>query len=346
MGVRKYIVALIGLLVGCICVFQPVVQAATLLSNRYDRMTDARASASATHVIGFGMLNTVAPVGSLVVEFCSNSPIFGEVCDTPAGFDISSANLANQTGDTGFTIHPNTTANRLVLTRAPIAPNGVASSYELQNVVNPSARGTYFLRLQSFGSLDGSGIDIENGGIAIAINQAVDLSGEVPPYLFFCVGVVITGFDCTSANSYFIDFGYLSTNQPRFGSSQFVAGTNAASGYSVTVNGTTLASGSNSIPEMLVPASSSPGSSQFGLNLRANTSPPIGANPVGTGTAAPDAKYNTPNFFAYTDTDVVAGVTHPDRSRKFTVSYITNISPSQEGGVYATTISYICLANF
>ena len=326
--------------------YLPSVGAQALLGDRFDRMSDSRAGVTTTHQVGFEMLNTTDPVGSLVFEFCSNSPIIAESCTQPTGFDISSATLAAQTGDTGFSIHTNTTANRLVLSRAAVPPTGVASSYTIQNVINPANEGTYFVRLQSFSSTDGTGLDIENGGIAIAINSPIDVSGEVPPYLYFCVGVTITSFDCTSANSYFIDFGFLSTTQPRFGSSQFVAGTNAVSGYSVTINGTTLTSGSNTIPPLAVPTASSPGTSQFGLNLRANTSPSIGANPVGGGLAAPDAKYDTPNQFAFTDTDTVASVPHSDLTRKFTVSYITNINGAQAGGVYATTISYICLANF
>lgn len=327
-------------------VYVPKTTAQTLLAERFDRMSDSRVSAVVTHLFGFEMLETTDLVGSLVFEFCSNSPILEEPCTVPAGFDISGATLAGQTGDTGFSIHGNTTANRLVLTRLPALPSGTPSTYTLENVTNPSATGTYFVRLQSLGSDDGTGAEIEYGGIAIAINDDIDVSGEVPPYLYFCVGVTITSFDCTSANSYFIDFGFLSTSEARFGSSQFVAGTNAVSGYSVTINGTTLTSGSNTIPGLLLPASSTPGTSQFGLNLRANTAPPIGANPVGSGAAVPDPKYNTPNQFAFADADIVASVPNSDYTRKFTISYITNISGAQAGGVYATTISYICLANF
>lgn len=316
------------------------------LGARFDQMNDSRPGVTATHRIGFTYTETSQPVGSVSLEFCSNSPIIGEVCDIPVGLDLSAAILAAQTGETGFSLHTNTTANRVVLTRPSTNPASVPSTYQFDNVTNPTDVGTYYIRLQTYASDDGTGTEIEFGGIAIAINQPFDVSGEVPPWLEFCVGVTITNFDCASANNFFIDFGFLSTTQARFATSQFVAGTNAEFGYNVTLAGTTLTSGTNTIPGLLSPDSSLPGTSQFGINLRANSSPNIGDNVVGAGSAAPDIKYNTVNQYAYTEGDIIASVSDADAMRKFTVSYITNISPAQAGGVYATTISYICLANF
>jgi hypothetical protein len=114
----------------------------------------------------------------------------------------------------------------------------------------------------------------------------------------------------------------------------------------VTVAGTTLTSGLNTIPALAVPSASVPGVSQFGFNLRQNTIPGDGTDAVGPGTATPSANYNIPNQFTYNNGDIIASVTHSDDTRKFTVNYITNVSSGQAGGVYATTISFICLANF
>jgi hypothetical protein len=88
------------------------------------------------------------------------------------------------------------------------------------------------------------------------------------------------------------------------------------------------------------------GTSQFGMNLRANASPAIGADPVGPGIAAVAAAYNTPDQYRFRAGDVVASSTGPNDYRKFTVSYIANVDAAQPPGVYATTITFICLANF
>jgi hypothetical protein len=320
--------------------------AQTLVANRYDKMSDSTASAVATHEMGLTMLDTTTPIGSIVFEFCSNDPLPNEPCTAPNGMDASGVSLTAQTGDIGFLVHPNTNTNRIVLSRVPIPPTGVASTYTLENIINPSDLGTHFIRIYTYNSIDGTGGDIENGGIAISIAEAVQIGSEVDPHLTFCVGVTITAFDCSTANSFFIDLGFLDTAQPRYASSQFLVQTNAIDGYTVTVSGTTLTSGINTIASMPVPAPSNPGTSQFGMNLRQNAVPPVGTDPVGAGDATPQPNYDIPDQFVYNDGDIIASVDHSDYDRKFTASYITNISPAQTGGVYSTTISFICLGNF
>ena len=122
--------------------------------------------------------------------------------------------------------------------------------------------------------------------------------------------------------------------------------TNAAYGAGVTMNGTTLQSGNNTIPALVVPTGQTPGISQFGVNLRNNTNPNVGDDPVGPGLATVSAGYNTPNQYKYVAGDqVISSVTTTDL-RKFTMSFVTNINQNQSPGVYSTTISFICLANF
>ncbi len=320
--------------------------AATSLGRRYDKLSTPVAGASARHELGLTMTDTTQAVGSLVFEFCSNTSIIGDVCNTPSGFDITGATLLSQTGDTGFSIHPSTTANKLILTRVASNPTGVPSTYTMDGVINPTNSGSNYVRMQSFGSLDGSGIDIQNGGVVFHIDAEVTINSEVPPYIRFCVGITITSFDCSTAEAFFIDFGFFQTTSASRASSQFLAATNAESGYSVSVSGTTLVSGSHFIPELTSPTGSVPGVSQFGINLRSNSNPSVGGEVVGPGTAVAQTGYNSVNQFSYNNGDIIASVTHADDNRKFTVSYLTNISSSQEAGVYATTISFICLANF
>ena len=321
-------------------------QAVTLLLQRYDKIASSIASDVTTHQIGFVTTDTTTPVGSVVIEFCRNTPIVEDPCSFPVGFSASATTLANQSGETGFSIHPNSTANRIILTRIPVNPTGVPSVYDFTNITNPSTNGTYFLRIKTYSSTDGSGTNIQNGGVVIYINNTLNVSGEVPPYLSFCAAVTITSFDCSTANNFFIDFGTFKTSVTSHATSQFIAASNAISGYSVTISGTTLTSGLNTIPGMATPTASTPGLSQFGFNLRQNTIPADGSDAVGPGTAQPTGSYNLPNQYTYNNGDIIASVTHSDDTRKFTVSYVTNISNSQPGGVYSTTISFICLANF
>lgn len=322
------------------------VSAATLLGSRNDQINTSQAGATAIHRFSLRMRDTVTPVGSISFEFCSNSPVPNSPCTIPAGFDVSSATLTAQSGDVGFSIHPATTANRVVLTRAATNPAGVASVYQFSNVTNPTATGSYYVRLQTYGSLDGTGADIENGGVVFSIDNRLSVSAEVPPYIRFCAAVTITSLDCSTATSFFIDFGELRTNQINKASSQFLVASNATSGFSVTVSGTTLVSGNNVIPALAAPTSPAAGVSQFGMNLKNNTNPAIGGEVVGPGTSVANAGYDIPNQYKFQNGDTLVTVNHSDSDRKYTVSYIANISGSQPAGIYATTLTYICLANF
>ncbi len=324
----------------------PTVQAAPYVTERFDRLSTPVVSAAATHQIGFIFQELSSPVGSVRFEFCSNDALPESPCTAPSGFDASSPSLSNQTGETGFTLHPSSDANNLVLSRAAAVPINGSSSYTFDNIVNPDTEGTYFVRIQTYGSSDGTGSPIEAGGIALAVVAPFSVTTEVPPYLKFCAGVTIDDFSCESATSFFIDLGDFSAKQTITASSQLAAATNAESGYSITMSGTTLTSGNNIIPALATPAISRPGTSQFGVNLRANTNPSTGSEPTGTGTALPASDYNVPNTFKFVPGDVIAGGNVAQNNRKFTVSYITNVSTAQEPGIYATTVSFICLANF
>lgn len=320
--------------------------AATLLEQRFDKMDNSLAGATALHQVGFTMTDILNPVGSIVVEFCGNTPIPDDICTVPVGLNASSVVLSNQTGETGFSVHANSNSTRIVLSRVPVTPSGAPAVYDLNNITNPSSNGSHFVRIRTYSSTDGTGIDVQNGGVVIYINNAVTVSGEVPPYITFCVAVIITAFDCGTADTFFIDFGNFLTSSTSHATSEFVSATNAQSGYSVTVSGTTLTSGLNTIPAMATPAASITGTGQFGMNLRQNTIPADGANVVGPGTAVPTANYNGLNQYTFNNGDIIASVTHSDDIRKFTASYIVSVASSQASGVYATTISFICLANF
>ncbi len=124
-----------------------------------------------------------------------------------------------------------------------------------------------------------------------------------------------------------------------------VTSTNAGIGYNLATYGTTMTSGNNEIAATQN-ATSQVGTNQFGINLRANTTPHIGADTSGPGTAHPTTNYNNVNRFTFKSGDTVAQATGAQDYRKFTTSYIVNVSKDQAPGVYSTTLTYVCLANF
>lgn len=288
---------------------------------------------------------TVGTLGSIQFEFCQNDPLIGTACTAPPGLDLTAASLVDQTGETGFSIHASSTANKLVLSRPPTLATTQPSSYVLDGVVNPTATGTHYVRIQTFASDDASGPELDRGGLAFSINPAFQVSTEVPPYLEFCTAITIVNHDCSTASGNTVDFGELSRSQTSTAVSQFMAVTNASSGYGVTLAGTTMTAGNEVIPAV-VNSVSVPGLSQFGLNLRANSLPPVGNEPAGSGSAAPLAAYDQPNRFSFGSGDTIAAAIGASDFQTFTTSYIVNVSADQAPGQYAATLSYICLANF
>lgn len=315
------------------------------LSARYDKISDSTISAIANHIVGFNVNDLAVPIGSIVIEFCSNSPLIGDSCTAPSGFDASGANLNSQVGETGFTIGPGSNANKIILTRPAALPTGAVSQYLFSNIVNPDAAGSYYGRLQTFTSTDGTGSDIEDGGFVFAILRGLSVSAEVPPYLTFCAGVTITNIDCSTATSFLIDMGEFSKTHSNQATSEFAVATNAEFGYSITISGTTLTSGINAITALGSPTASIPGTKQFGMNLRANTVPAIGSDKAGYGLGTPSFNYNQSNLFKFQNGDVIATASAPDYE-KYTTSYLVNVDNGQAAGFYATTLTFIALGNF
>jgi len=117
-------------------------------------------------------------------------------------------------------------------------------------------------------------------------------------------------------------------------------------GYSLSINGTTMLSGTNVIPALVSNDVSRPGTSQFGVNLRNNSNPDTGLNPSGSGTASVAANYNVPDRFRFVTGEQIASSSTSDEYRKYTVSYLVNIAKNQAPGIYVSTITYLCTATF
>jgi hypothetical protein len=302
---------------------------------------------NATNVIYEVELGVTTPgtLGSVKVLFCSNTSILIDPCDPPNGLDVGNAVLDNESGISGFSVHASSTANQLVLSRTPAFTSIATGRYTFSGITNPADVGTIFVRIFTYPTNDASGGYNDGGGLAFTTNDDVNLSAEVPPYLLFCTGVRIAGFNCASSEGDFIDFGGLSPIRTSAGNSQMVAATNGAGGYSIRVSGSDFASGSNVIAPM-VNEPSVIGRSQFGMNLRANLRPETGNDAIGPGAGQIEPAYNVPDRYRFSSGEVVASSPIVDDYRKYTASYVVNVPKDQPGGVYAATMTYICLANF
>jgi hypothetical protein len=336
---------IVALVVAALVVFSPA-QALIRFETRQLMMQSSTPGATTNYTISIGYNSPVA-VGSLNMLFCID-PIPYMPCDPPAGLDVSQATLSSQTGETGFTIASQTT-NHIVLTRNPSVPltSGV-SSYTLSGVVNPTDIGHSFaIRLASYESTDASGPLINGGAVTGQVTNAIVIQTQVPPMLIFCFSRAVE-YNCTGTDdTYYTDMGTLSSTQTLTAESQMAVGTNATQGFVITANGGPPAAGTNVIPGTSVPAPSTKGTNQFGINLVANTAPIVGSDPEGTwanAIASPD--YGVPNEYKYVPGDVVAYSPNVSLMKKFTVSYILNSSENLHPGVYSTTITFVASGRF
>lgn len=300
----------------------------------------------ATDMLFHFELASSVDIGSVVFDFCTNNAFINTPCDPPTALDVQGVSLVAQSGATGFNVHPNTTANRLVLSRLPSNSGPGVLEYHLSGVHNTSeARDTVYVRIYVLPTTDGTGTYTDAGAVAYSTGEGLNVGAYVPPFLLFCVGVTVE-IDCTSTEGSQIDLGELEPNFTTAATSQYAGATNDESGYTVTIYGTTLTAGNQTIPPLQVPTASQPGISQFGINLRDNSSPDVGSNAFGPGSSAPTANYATVDSYQFISGDIISIA--PDRSSydRLTVSYIVNVNADQPPGVYAATFTYIAVASF
>jgi hypothetical protein len=317
------------------------------LTSRSIRLGSSFASEVTTHSYQFDTA-TASNIGSIQFQYCSNSPLFTEPCTPVPGLNLVSAGIFSQIGLTGFSVSGATAASNLIITRAPVAEVPITANFVFSNVVNPSTPDSVvYVRITVFDNINATGATIDTGAVVFVVDDRFNIDAYVPPYLTFCVGVTVS-LNCSSASGFLIDFGEFSSLSTSAVTTQFAAATNDPSGYNVFVNGQTMLSGSNTIPALIVQTSNQPGTSQFGINLRSNTNPSVGANPESGAVAsgAPTANYNTSNLFRFVSGESLARSTISTGFNRYTVSYIVNVSEDQKPGYYATTLTYTAVATF
>lgn len=323
----------------------PYVSAAEL-TTRSVNISSAIPGAPVQHNYTFTVPSS-ASIGSIAFEYCTNSPLDYMPCVAPVGLNVATAILSAQTGNTGFAISaPDTTANKLVVTRAAAAGTTGVATYNFSNIINPTTAGqTSFVRIATYASTDGSGAANDGAAVAFATTDSFQVSAYVPPFLTFCVGVFVT-LNCNSVTGSRVDVGELQTTLTATASIQFSGATNDPTGFVTYLNGFTMTSGNNIISALASNGASVAGTSQFGLNLRANTVPTGGLDPVGAGSSTAAAGYTTPNSYRFVNGEAIASSPTSTDFKLFTATYIVNVSGAQPPGVYATTMTFTAVAAF
>lgn len=188
-------------------------------------------------------------------------------------------------------------------------------------------------------TLGGSFGDTGTAAMPIIADDQVVVTATVAPSITFTI----------SDNT--IEFGTLSSSQATWadnsaGSTSDVTAhtlavaTNATGGYSVSYNGATLTSGSDTInvANITDDANGTPGTEEFGISVATNGDATITSGYAYAGT--PDWKW-----VASTTTNIIAE-TDPTATETFDIHYLANIAGNTEAGNYSSTVTYIATATY
>lgn len=312
----------------------PMTASASPITSRSVTIGSSVASASTTYTFNFTVpSNTV--LQSAAFQACTTA---SGTCTTPSGFSSSSSTLASQPvnlGDaSGWTVNTASSGSlRLAKSGNAAAPTG-SQTVSFGSVTNPSAtNATFYMRITTYSDAAWT-TAVDSGTVASSTAGQVTVTASIDEAVSFTLGTTT------------VPLGTLTNATTGSGTSSMTASTNAASGYSIAVNGSTLTSGSSTITALSSPTASSVNNKQFGINLVSNSTPSVGSAVSGTGTGAAATGYNTTNNFKFVSGDTVASAAAPTDDNTYTVSYIANITGSTAAGAYQAQLNYVTTANF
>ncbi|MCX7616314.1 MAG: hypothetical protein N2Z68_02905 [Patescibacteria group bacterium] len=225
--------------------------------------------------------------------------------------------------DTGATI----AANACVILRV-----GTNASGGSNRIVNPASPGTYQM------GISGTFGDTGETAVQIISDDQVAATATVDETLSFSISDNSIGFGTLSTSATKWATGDTLGSSSETSAHTLSASTNAQNGYVITIDGTTLTSGSNTISAIGATATApTPGTEQFGLKASAAE---------GSGTVS--APYNTANYALDTAAfpDQLASASTASDTTTYTLTYIANISPTTEAGNYTATLTYTAAAQF
>ncbi len=336
----------------CMLFIIPSASAAQITSRKLTLSSSSAAASNATTSYTFNFTVPSSTVlQSLSADICTTA---SGTCTTPTGFANSTSTLSSQPtnlGDaSGWTVNTATAGSlRLAKSGNAAAPTG-SQTVVFGNVQNPTtANQTFYARITTYSGATWTGA-VDTGVVAASTASQITLTGTMDESLVFCAGTSITGQNCGTIAGSSVNFGNFSSTTTSSGTSVMAASTNGGSGYVITINGSTLTcsacSGSPTIAALATQTAASTGTAQFGLNLRANTTPSVGTDVSGSGTGTYAANYGTANQYRFVSGDSVATAAASTNANTFTASYVVNVPGSQAAGTYTATMNYICTSTF
>lgn len=369
----RLMVAATGLLLATIV--PSLASAAQMTERSIALSSSAKDADSVSYQVKF---TASAGAGAFVIEFCDNTPLLGETCDAPSGFDVSSATAAGFTHDTSG---DNSAANRYTATGTITSG---ANTITLAGVNNPTNAGALYARIVTYTDGTGAGgyttaapgTHIDDGGIAMYITDSASVSAAVLESMTFCVAKVAPTKDCANAAANppvlklgeDVGDGVIALVPSALSTGDLFAqiSTNASTGAIVNLKssatdcGGLLRAGAPTACD-IAPAGTSGtfalGTAKFGVKAVADTDP-SGATSAGTFQPAAGSAYDDTNYRLNGLANNSAGVTStygdpfldtddgPINNRNMKLTFAASIANNTPAGKYSADLSLIATGKF
>lgn len=316
---------------------------AAAITSASDTLSSSKVSTLANHDIQFTSPTGVASGQTIIITFPSDFSIpaaldFEDMDVLDDGVNVTLAATpsgatwgAVRTSGTVITLTNGTTAvaGGSVI-RIRIGTNAVSGVTGVEQITNTTTNGSKVI------AISGTFTDTGNITVNILTDDQVAVTADVAQSLTFSISdnTIEFGTLSASAATFADDAG---GNATEVEAHNLIVGTNAANGYTMTVNGTTLTSGSFTIATTSANTTSSVGSEQFGLRMTASG----GTGAVSVPYAASGFAFDSLNF-----PDEVVAATGASANTTYSVRYIANIAANTEAGAYSATLTYVATANF
>lgn len=332
--------------------------------------SSSKSATSVSYTVNF---KAVGAAEAFVVDFCSNSPIIGQSCTAPAGFNASSAASATS----GFTDVTGSTSKIVIVGTIGAAAN---VSVVVTGITNPSSAGPLYARIVTYDTDThadaytstnlGTG-NIDDGGVAISITDTVGVSGAVLETLTFCVAnaAITAGCANASANAPVIKIGETIGSTVALDATHVSTGdiftqvsTNALNGAIIRLKSNTDCGGMKRVGASvcdIAPALQTGvalGEAKFGV--RANAEADTGTNPNGTFQIVSGSGYDGTNYALNYLANNSTGITSPfgdpildtdnapANGKNMKLTFGASVSNSTPAGLYSTDLSLVATGKF
>ncbi len=321
----------------------PGLAVAAAITSANDVLSTNKIGVVANHTITFTTPTGVAAGETITVTF-------------PAGWTMGSVDYADMdVSDDGSDLTLAATASgstwgaavsgQVITFTSGTGTIGASSVIEIQIGTNAASGVNQITNSSSTGShtIAIGGTQADSGSLAVALvtDPQVDVTANVDESLTLAL----------SATS--INFGTLTSSATGSGTMTLTVNTNASSGYNITYQATALThTNATDTIAAYSSAASSAGTEGWGINLKNNATPNVGAEPAstaGSGTPTPAANYNTADTFHIVTSGTTTGLASAAGTAQddvYTVSYVANVSAVTESGDYSGTIDYQIYATF